>query len=80
MRDGRITIIAPIPDTPAENAGIRPGDVILAIEGETTEGISLLEAVRKIRGEKGTAVELLVLHLNSSIPVTIVITRGSHSS
>ena len=76
LRDGRITIIAPIPETPAEQAGIRPGDVILQIEGETTQGISLLEAVHKIRGEKGTTVELLVLHLNSSEPVTIVITRG----
>ena len=76
MRDGRITIIAPIPDTPAEQAGIRPGDVILEIDGETTQGLSLLAAVRKIRGEKGTAVALLVLHLNSSEPVNIVITRG----
>ena len=76
MRDGRITIIAPIPDTPAEQAGIRPGDVILEIEGESTQGISILEAVHKIRGEKGAKVELLVLHLNSSQPVTIVITRG----
>ena len=76
MRDGRITIIAPIPDTPAEQVGIRPGDVILEIEGESTQGISILEAVHKIRGEKGTTVELLVLHLNSSQPVTIVITRG----
>ena len=76
MRDGRITIIAPIPDTPAEQAGIRPGDVILEIEGESTQGVSLLEAVYKIRGEKGTTVELLVLHLNSSTPVTIIITRG----
>ena len=76
LRDGRITIIAPIPDTPAEEAGIRPGDVILEIEGESTQGFSILDAVHKIRGEKGTAVELLVLHLNSSEPVTIVIIRG----
>ena len=76
MRDGRITIIAPIPDTPAEEAGIRPGDMILEIDGESTQGVSLLEAVYKIRGEKGTTVTLLVLHLNSSEPVSIVITRG----
>ena len=76
LRDGRITIIGPIPDTPAEQAGIRPGDVILEIEGESTQGISLLEAVYKIRGEKGTTVELLVLHRNSGESVTVVITRG----
>ena len=76
MRNGRITIIAPIPDTPAEEAGIRPGDVILEIDGETTQGVSILEAVYKIRGEQGTTVELLVLHRNSGESETIVITRG----
>lgn len=76
MRDGRITIIAPIPDTPAEEAGIRPGDVILEIDGVTTQGLSLLESVYMIRGEKGTTVELLVLHINSNEPVSIIITRG----
>ena len=76
VRDGEITILAPMPDTPAEKAGIRPGDIILEIEGESTQGISLMEAVSKIRGEKGTSVELLVLHLNDGQPVLITITRG----
>ena len=76
MRDGQITILAPIPDTPAEMAGIRPGDVILEIEGESTRGMSLLEVIGKIRGEKGTPVELLVLHRNSSEPELITIVRG----
>lgn len=76
MRDGRITILAPMPDTPAEEAGIRPGDVILEIEGESTKGISIMEAVSKIRGEKGTDVMLLVLHINASQPDLLRITRG----
>ena len=76
LRDGRITILAPMPDTPADKAGIRPGDVILEIEGETTQGISLIEAVSKIRGEKGTSVRLLVLHRNSSEPELLTIVRG----
>jgi carboxyl-terminal processing protease len=76
MRDGMLTIIAPIPDTPAERAGIRPGDVILEINKENTANITLLEAVSKIRGEKGTKVELLVLHLNEEQPETIVVQRG----
>ena len=76
LRDGEITILAPMPDTPAEKAGIRPGDIILEIEGESTQGISILEAVAKIRGAKGTSVELLVLHLNDGRPVLITITRG----
>ena len=76
MRDGRITILAPLPDTPAERAGIRPGDVILGIDGESALELSLMEAVGKIRGRKGTVVELLVLHLNETEPVLIPVTRG----
>jgi carboxyl-terminal processing protease len=76
MREGRLTIIAPIPDTPAERAGIRPGDVILEINNESTANITLLEAVSKIRGEKGTNVQLLVLHLNQQEPEIIVVERG----
>jgi carboxyl-terminal processing protease len=76
MRDGRLTIVAPIPGTPAEGAGIQPGDVILEIDGESTAGVTLLEAVGKIRGRKGTEVRLLVLHRQSKEPVSITITRG----
>jgi len=76
LRDGQLIIIAPMPDTPAQRAGIRPGDVILRIDGETTANISLLEAVSKIRGLKGTTVELLVMHLNVGEPVTLVVERG----
>ena len=75
MRNGRIMIVAPIPDTPAERAGIRPGDIILEIDGESTEGISLLEAVNKIRGVKGESVDLVVLHRTSAEPVLITIVR-----
>lgn len=76
MRKGQLTIIAPMPNTPAERAGIRPGDIILSIDGETTANISLLEAVSKIRGEKGSTVELLVMHINNGEPVTVVVERG----
>ena len=75
MRNGRIIIVAPIPDTPAERAGIRPGDIILEIDGESTEGISLLEAVGKIRGVKGESVELVILHQTSTEPTRITIVR-----
>jgi carboxyl-terminal processing protease len=76
MRDGRITILAPMPEAPAEIAGIRPGDIIVEIDGESTQGISLMEAVAKIRGQKGTTVELLVLHLDAESPALISIIRG----
>lgn len=60
MRSSVITVIAPLPDTPAEKSGLFPGDAIIEIDGETTEGMSIDEAVQKIRGEKGTEVVLTI--------------------
>ena len=76
MRDEKITIIAPMPNSPAEKAGIRSGDVILGINGNSTADTTLLEAVSKIRGKKGTTVDLLILHVNETAPVTITVRRG----
>jgi carboxyl-terminal processing protease len=75
IRDGVMTILAPMPDTPAEAAGVRPGDVILEVDGESIRDLSLLEVVRLIRGEKGTTVILLLRHLRSSEAVSIEIER-----
>ena len=60
----------------AERAGIRAGDVILEVDGEPTENLSLQEAVSRIRGRKGTTVELLVRHANELDPVLVPIIRG----
>ena len=75
IRDGVMTILAPMPDTPAEAAGVRPGDVILEVDGKSIRGLSLLEVVRLIRGERGTKVTLLLRHLSSAEPVSIEIER-----
>jgi carboxyl-terminal processing protease len=74
--DGKLVIVAPISGSPAESAGIRPGDVILEVDGESIDGLSLLEAVNKIRGPRGSKVELLVQHLSSPDPVRIEVERG----
>ena len=58
MRDGVVAIIAPLPDSPAEKAGIQPGDIIQEIDGEDVTGWSLLEVVTKIRGPSGELVRL----------------------
>jgi len=75
MRDEHIMIIAPILDSPADKAGIKSGDIILGIDGDSTEGLSLNEAILRIRGPKGTPVRLLILHEGEIEPVEIEIIR-----
>lgn len=58
MINGKVTIVAPIKDSPAEAAGLRPNDRIVKIDRESIEGLDLNEAVEKIRGERGTEVVL----------------------
>ncbi len=60
IRDGQLTVVAPIEDTPAYDAGIKAGDKIMAIEGESTKGIDIMDAVHKLRGKPGTDVTISV--------------------
>jgi len=61
IKDDLLTIITPIDDTPAFNAGLKAGDRIVKIDGQITRGITLIEAVKKLRGKPGTSVALTVL-------------------
>ncbi|MBI5242635.1 MAG: S41 family peptidase [Elusimicrobia bacterium] len=60
MREDWLTVITPLPGTPAYKAGVLPLDRIIKIEGETTKGVSLVEAVKKLRGAPGTKVSFTV--------------------
>ena len=60
IKDKVITVISPLPDTPAEKAGLLPGDLVVKIDGASTEGLSIDDAVNRIRGEKGTNVTLSI--------------------
>ena len=64
---GRIVIVAPFRDSPAEKAGVRPGDVILKVDGESTGGWSVADAVKRIRGPQGTNVTLTIEHSDGSV-------------
>ena len=75
IRDDHLTVIAPMAGSPAAEAGIQPGDVILEVDGVSTSGLSLLGAIIKVRGPKGTSVSLLILHTGETEPVEIVIVR-----
>lgn len=69
----RLTVIAPIEGTPADRAGLRPGDVITEIEGESSEGMPLQTAVSKLRGPVGTKVTIHVERGGEALPpITIV--------
>ncbi|MCA1021274.1 S41 family peptidase [Halobacillus litoralis] len=75
MVNDKVTIVAPIKGSPAEEAGLKPNDQILTVDGESVEGLDLYEAVLKIRGEKGTEVTLEVERPGVSEPLSIDITR-----
>ena len=69
--DGAIQIVSPIEGGPAERAGIKAGDIIVAVDGNSLDGVSLLDAISQIRGPRGTSVLLTVRHIGSSALVDI---------
>lgn len=77
IKDGVLTIITPLKDSPAEKAGLKPQDKILKIEDAISSDISIDEAVRRIRGPKGTKITLTILHKDSNEPQEITIVRDT---
>ena len=76
-KDGiRVLIVAPIAGSPAEEAGIKAGDIIMLVDGSDTEGWTVLDAVNRIRGELGSKVTLTVQRIGESELIDITITRG----
>jgi carboxyl-terminal processing protease len=76
MEDNRIVVIAPILNSPAEKAGIKAGDIITGVDGESVKGMGLYEVINLIRGPEGTPVRVRVLHEGETEPVEIEIIRG----
>ncbi len=75
IRDGVLTVIAPLEDTPAWKAGIKAGDKIIKVNGEPTADMTLLEAVNKMRGPKGTKVTITIMREGWKKPKDFTITR-----
>ena len=73
--DGFLKVVSPIDDTPASAAGIQPGDLIVKINGQPTKGLSLMEAVEKMRGKAGTDIELTLLREGGK-PFDVELTRA----
>lgn len=75
MEDGFIKVISPIDDTPAQQAGIQAGDLIIRLDETPVKGLSLSEAVSRMRGEPGTDITLTIVREGEEKPLKIAITR-----
>ncbi len=71
-----LTVVSPIEDTPAYNAGIKTGDQIIKIDGKSTKDITIMEAVQKMRGPKGTKVTITIMREKMDKPKDFVLTRA----
>lgn len=75
VEEGVLTVIAPIEGTPAEKAGIKPRDQILEIEGKSTEGMDVQEAVKLLRGPKGSPVKITIKREGEDSPRVVTLVR-----
>lgn len=75
MEDGYVRVISPIEDSPAYHAGLKVGDLISSLDGESVRGLTLEEAVKKMRGEVDTKITLTILRKGEDKPLVIPIVR-----
>jgi len=76
VRDGWITVVAPLPETPAERAGIETGDQIIEVDGKTTEGWKNDQAVKALRGEAGSKIAITIRRAGITDPIKYRLTRA----
>lgn len=75
--DKKVIVVAPLKGAPAEKAGLKPGDIIVKVDGQDASSWTLPQAVAKIRGPKGSTVVLTVLHKNAAKTVDISVARDT---
>ncbi len=76
MEDGFVKVIAPIDDTPAKKAGIKAGDLIIKLDDTPVKGLSLNDAISRMRGKPGTDITLTIIRDGEEKPLVITITRA----
>ncbi len=76
MEDGFVKVVSPIEDTPAYKAGLKTGDLIIKLDDTTVKGLSLNDAVKRMRGKPDTQIVLTVLRKGESKPLVITLTRA----
>ena len=76
LENGFVKVVSPIDDTPAAEAGIQSGDYIIEIEGESVLGMTLNDAVKKLRGEIGSEVKITIEREEAPAPFPVTITRA----
>ena len=76
LMDDQLTVLSPVPNSPAHEKGLRAGDVILEIEGQSTEGFTLEDAVDLMRGPIGSEVRIKIRHREAETPVELKLTRA----
>jgi carboxyl-terminal processing protease len=77
MREGRVVIVAPIDNSPAQQAGLEPGDVISEVNGEDMTGLSLTEVVSRVLGPAGTEVSLTILDADTGVTREVTLERAA---
>ncbi len=75
VKDRSLIVVAPIEGTPADRAGLQPGDRIVKIDGQPTKDMTLMDAVRKLRGPKGTKVTISILREGLQEPMDVTLVR-----
>jgi carboxyl-terminal processing protease len=76
MEDGFVKVVSPIEDTPAFRAGVKPGDLIIKLDETPVKGMSLNDAVKKMRGRPNTNITLTISRKGESAPVVVTLTRA----
>jgi len=76
MEDGFVKVVSPIEDTPAFRAGIKPGDLIIKLDDTPVKGLSLNDAVKKMRGKPNTNIVLTISRKGESQPIVVTLTRA----